>query len=133
MFSRQPGGSTDGTTERFERVNQQDAILGSEVSTCWVQVQCRPNLAAANARMRGAQVAEVTQQAEARLSEGVTGAAVALLDSAPPDFWPRAQRLHATAVQAADEVLAWLEKLRYTVFRDSAAGVWSVCERYLTN
>ena len=51
------------------------------------------------------QVAAVLKEAEARLAEAVTGAAVALLDSAPADFWPRAQRLHQTAVAAADEVL----------------------------
>lgn len=44
------------------------------------------------------------KHAEARLAEAVTGAAVALLDSAPTDFWLRAQRLHQTAVAAADEV-----------------------------
>ena len=51
------------------------------------------------------QVTAVLKEAEARLAEAVTGAAVALLDSAPADFWPRAQRLHQTAVAAADEVL----------------------------
>jgi len=51
-----------------------------------------------------AQVGDVTKQAEARLSEGVTGAAIALLDSAPPDLWPRAQSLHSSAVASANEV-----------------------------
>jgi hypothetical protein len=56
-------------------------------------------------RCRSLQVAAVLKEAEARLAEAVTGAAVALLDSAPADFWPRAQRLHQTAVAAANEVL----------------------------
>jgi hypothetical protein len=51
------------------------------------------------------QVAAALKQAEARLAEAVTGAAVALLDSAPADFWQRAQRLQQAAVAAADEVL----------------------------
>ncbi len=58
------------------------------------------------------QVSTVLKETEARLSESITGAAVALLDSAPPDFWPRAARLHATAVAAADEVgvlAAWVQ------------------------
>lgn len=46
----------------------------------------------------------MTKQVEGRLSESVTGAAIALLDSAPPDLWLRAANLHASAVASANEV-----------------------------
>ena len=70
------------------------------------------------------------KEAEARLAEAVTGAAVALLDSAPADFWPRAQRLHHTAVAAADEVLrAVSSDLRELpgAFAGSAARITMQC------
>ena len=39
--------------------------------------------------------------AEAQLAEAIAGPAISLLDSSPPDLWPRLERLYQSAVQAA--------------------------------
>ena len=49
------------------------------------------------------QVAAVTSAAEAQLREAMTGAGMSLLDSAPPDLWPRLHRLHAAASATTTE------------------------------
>ena len=92
-------------------------------------------------RDSASQIAEVLRHTEARLGESITGAAVALLDSAPPDLWPRAQRLCSSAVEAADEAatagLAGYE-LSEEVGRLSCStcqnllhlGTWKFCFRW---
>lgn len=43
----------------------------------------------------------MTSAEEAQLRETVTGQVVPLLDGAPPNLWPRLQRVHADASAAA--------------------------------
>lgn len=52
-------------------------------------------------RVSQVQVAAVTRAAETQLRDTVTGAGVAILDSAPSDLWQRLHHLHAQASTSA--------------------------------
>jgi hypothetical protein len=102
-FSAAAARLTSEALGAFEEAARDLDVEGSGWTAAETHAALEDSLAAHVHELTQRKVAAVLREAEARLAEAVTGAAVALLDSAPPDFWPRAQRLHQTAVAAADE------------------------------
>mmetsp|Transcript_3599 Transcript_3599/g.10456 ORF Transcript_3599/g.10456 Transcript_3599/m.10456 type:complete len:858 (-) Transcript_3599:898-3471(-) len=100
-FTATAAGLGIEAVEAFEEAVRDLEVEGSGWTAAEAHSQLEDDIAVHVRQLEQAKVAAVTSAEEAQLRETVTGQVVPLLDGAPPNLWPRLQRVHADASAAA--------------------------------